>query len=172
MLLQHLLLQYDAKVWQQWLYNNILRGTEWYSFMIRSGFITQNTQKRFIYKSKSQWSGSFLVLVVLHLQAQTCSEAALMRSISLHSLSLGTRMFPLDQLGSKRIGSPSWKQPWVEGWVHCSFTPPLLCCQLHSPPWETRGHVMATKKTLFADLTPVSTVTGAQRLEKYSLDLM
>lgn len=105
---------------------------------------------------KSQRPGSFLVLVVLHQQAQTCSEAALMRSISLHSLSLGTSMFPLGQLGSKPIGSPSGKQPGLGG--HRSLlllSPAASFTPYHEKP---RSHVMATKKTLIC--WPRSSVNG------------
>lgn len=122
----------------------------------------------YIYEIKSQRSASFFVLVVLHWQAQTCSKAALMRSISLHSLSLGTSTFPLDQLGLKTHRLSFRKTVRLRGMR--SLASPVPCCRLHSPQWETSRHVIATKKSFI--FWPRS--SGNSRLTgvKYSLYFM
>lgn len=87
-----------------------------------------------------------------------------MRSIFLHSLSLGTSMFPLDQLGSKhpqhRLSFRKTARVW--GALLSYFSCPLLPASL--PTMRKPGAMWwQQRKHSFADLTPVSTVTVVQR---------
>ncbi len=59
---KHVLLEYDAKVWQELLYKKTRSSAAWSD----QALLHSEDQKRFIYKMKSQRPGPFLVLVVLH----------------------------------------------------------------------------------------------------------
>lgn len=86
-----------------------------------------------------------------------------MRSISLHLLSLGTSMFPLDQLGSKRIAFR--KTARVRGQCSLHLLSPAADFTLHYEKPEAMW--WQHRKQLFVDLTPVSLVKGVKRPKKY-----